>query len=186
MARPFAVKLQFIVVCNAEATLRSRTTSSRNTPRIRCSPRTTWRRAMTPKEIDLVQQSLPAILALRDGAPTRLHELYLARGAAPRPLFAGADAGRQVTLLITAVAKAVGASRPGDHDRVEPRSASITPAVGRTRTTFAAPVWTSSTCWRTSWDRPSPVKWRTLGRRRVRWWARWSLSRGTPMRLEKP
>ena len=73
---------------------------------------------MTPKEIDLVQQSLPAILALRDGAPTRLNELYLTRGTAPRPLFAGADAGRQVTLLITAVAKAVGASRLGNHERV--------------------------------------------------------------------
>ena len=74
---------------------------------------------MTPKEIELVQRSLPAILALRDEAPTRLNELYATRGPAPRPLFAGADAGRQATLLITAVAHAVGAVRPGDRDRVE-------------------------------------------------------------------
>ena len=44
---------------------------------------------MTPKEIDLVQQSLPAILALRDGAPIRLNELYLTRGTAPRPALPG-------------------------------------------------------------------------------------------------
>src|SRR6476659_7335947 len=73
---------------------------------------------MTPKEIDLVQQSLPAILALRDGVPARLDVLYASRGPTPRPLFAGADAGREVTLLITTVAKAVGASRLGDHERV--------------------------------------------------------------------
>ena len=125
---------------------------------------------MTPKEIDLVQQSLPAILALRDGAPTRLNELYATRGTAPRPLFAGADAGRQVTLLITAVAKAVGASRLGDHDRVATAICQYHPRCG----TDGAPLsqrrsGLSSTCWRTSWDRLSPVKWRMPGRRRVRW-----------------
>src|SRR5918993_445274 len=58
--------------------------------------------AMTPKQIDLVQESLPAILSVQDRAPGRL--------------FAGADMGRQGAVLINAVATAVQALRSGNDE----------------------------------------------------------------------
>jgi hemoglobin-like flavoprotein len=70
---------------------------------------------MTPKQIDLVQESLPAILALWDHASARFREPVAVLDQAPRRLFAGADRGRQGAVLISAVAAAVRALRSGDH-----------------------------------------------------------------------
>lgn len=72
---------------------------------------------MTPEQIDLVQQSLATVLALRDRAPALFHEHFAAIDPAPRPLFAGADMRRQGTILINAIATAVAAFNSGDHDR---------------------------------------------------------------------
>jgi hemoglobin-like flavoprotein len=65
---------------------------------------------MTPKDVDLVERSLPAILALRDGFPSGLEQ----RQAHPfeAPLFAGGDADRQPSMLIDAVAMGLQALRP--------------------------------------------------------------------------
>ena len=71
---------------------------------------------MTPNQIDLVHESLPAILALRDRIPARFREHVAGLDRAPRPLFAGADMGRQGAVLINAVATAVQALSLGDHD----------------------------------------------------------------------
>jgi hemoglobin-like flavoprotein len=68
---------------------------------------------MTPKQIDLVEKSLPAILALRDRAPARFGEHLAVLDRAPGRLFAGADRGRQGAVLINAVATAVQAFRLG-------------------------------------------------------------------------
>ena len=73
---------------------------------------------MTPNQIDLVHESLPAILALRDRIPARFREHVAGLDLAPRPLFAGADMARQGAVLINAVATAVQALSLGDHDSV--------------------------------------------------------------------
>jgi hemoglobin-like flavoprotein len=70
---------------------------------------------MTPEQIHLVQQSLPAIRALRDRAPARFHEHFTVMDPAPRTLFAGADMRRQGAVLIHTIATAVEALRSGDH-----------------------------------------------------------------------
>jgi hemoglobin-like flavoprotein len=72
--------------------------------------------AMTPKQIDLVQKSLPAILALRDRIPARFGEHLAVLDRAPGRLFAGANMGRQGAVLINAVATAVQALRSGDYE----------------------------------------------------------------------
>jgi hemoglobin-like flavoprotein len=72
---------------------------------------------MTPELTDLVHQSLPEVLALRDRAPTLFQEHFVALDAAPRPVFAGADMRRQGALLIQAVATAVEALHSDDRDR---------------------------------------------------------------------
>jgi hemoglobin-like flavoprotein len=72
---------------------------------------------MTPKQIELVQQSLPAILALRDRAPAHFDEQFVSLDPAPRALFARADIYGQAPLLIAAVANAVDSLRMGDHGR---------------------------------------------------------------------
>jgi hemoglobin-like flavoprotein len=74
---------------------------------------------MTPKEIRLVQQSLPAVLALRDTAPARLDEQIVRLNAGAQPLFAAVAASRQAVLLITAVAMAIEALGRGDHRLAE-------------------------------------------------------------------
>ena len=71
---------------------------------------------MTPEQIDLVQESLPAILALRDRAPARFREHVAVLDRAPRRLFAGADMDRQGAVLINSVAVAVQALRSGEHN----------------------------------------------------------------------
>jgi hemoglobin-like flavoprotein len=71
---------------------------------------------MTPEQTHLVQQSLPAVRALRDRAPARFHEHLIVIDPAPRTFFAGADMRRQGTVLINAIAMAVEALRSGDHD----------------------------------------------------------------------
>jgi hemoglobin-like flavoprotein len=71
---------------------------------------------MTPKQVDLIQESLPAILALRDRVSARFREPASVLDQAPRLLFAGADRGRQGAVLINAVAIAVQALRSGDPD----------------------------------------------------------------------
>ena len=68
---------------------------------------------MTPEQIDLVQRSLPAILALRDRATARTGERLAVLDRAPGRLFAGADIGRQGAVLINAVITAVQAFRLG-------------------------------------------------------------------------
>ncbi len=68
---------------------------------------------MTPKQIDLIQECLPAILALRDRAPARFGEHLPILNRAPGRLFAGADTGRQGAVLINAVVTAVQALRLG-------------------------------------------------------------------------
>jgi hemoglobin-like flavoprotein len=70
---------------------------------------------MTPKQIDLVQESLPAIRALRDCASARFGEQVVVLDRTPGRLFAGADMGRQGAVLINAVATAVQALRSGDY-----------------------------------------------------------------------
>jgi hemoglobin-like flavoprotein len=72
--------------------------------------------AMTPRQINLVQESLPAILALRDRATARSREHPTVLDRAPGRLFAGADMGRQGAVLINAVATAVQALRSGDYE----------------------------------------------------------------------
>ena len=69
---------------------------------------------MTPKQIDLVHESLPAIRALRDRATARAGEQVVVLDRTPGRLFAGADMGRQGAVLINAVATAVQALRSGD------------------------------------------------------------------------
>ena len=131
---------------------------------------------MTPKEIDLVQRAFQR--SLRSGMVHQLASMSctLTRGPAPRPLFAGADAGRQVTLLITAVANAVGAVRPGDRDRVEPRSANITPAAERTthhfRSAGAALVDVCAPAGTVSSPREQADAWTSA----CNWWARMVLA----------
>jgi hemoglobin-like flavoprotein len=71
---------------------------------------------MTPEQINLVQESLPAILALRDRAPARFREHVAVLDRTPRPLFAGADMDRQGAVLINAVAAVVQALRSGEHN----------------------------------------------------------------------
>jgi hemoglobin-like flavoprotein len=108
----------FLACCNAEAISRRSDEILTQHARRQIVTSDDMERAMTPQEIDLVQQSLPAVLALRDSAPARLDEHLVEFYPAPRPLFAGADARRQVPLLITVVAKAMEAPRPGDHECV--------------------------------------------------------------------
>ena len=72
---------------------------------------------MTPKQIELVQQSLPAILALRDRAPAHFDEQFVSLDPAPRALFARADIYGQAPLLIAAIANAVDSLRTGEHGR---------------------------------------------------------------------
>jgi hemoglobin-like flavoprotein len=71
--------------------------------------------AMTPNQIEFVQQSLPTVLALRDRAPARFEEQFFGLDPVPRRLFARGDIYHQASLLITAVAKAVD-SLPTDDD----------------------------------------------------------------------
>ena len=71
---------------------------------------------MTPEQIDLVQQSLPAIRALGDRAPASLHEQLVVLDPPMRPLFAGADMRRQGALLIGAVAATTQAPQPDNLD----------------------------------------------------------------------
>jgi hemoglobin-like flavoprotein len=70
---------------------------------------------MTPKQIDLIQKSLSAILVLRDRVSAHFRELVAVIDRAPRSLFAGADRARQGAVLINAVATAVQALRSGDY-----------------------------------------------------------------------
>jgi hemoglobin-like flavoprotein len=71
---------------------------------------------MTPELTELIHQSLPEVLALRDRAAARFQEYFLAIDPAPRPVFAGAEMRRQGALLINAVATAVEALRSPDRD----------------------------------------------------------------------
>ena len=73
---------------------------------------------MTPEQINLVQRSLPAILAIRDRATARTGERLAVLDRAPGRLFAGADIGRQGAVLINAVTAAMQALRSGDYGSV--------------------------------------------------------------------
>ena len=64
---------------------------------------------MTPRQIELVQSSLPAILAIREKAAGLFYERLFAIDPTTRPLFAGADMREQGVKLIGAIAMIVGA-----------------------------------------------------------------------------